>query len=198
MTGLNGAGDPAGMAGSGEQGDRSWLDEPIKQIGQYFDGRRQWFDLALDWRLSHGVYRRVLDALMDVEYGTTVVPTGSWPACRVRRERLGPWVLPGPPSPIPLLIPCHRVVRSDGSVGEYGGSPEVKGVVVGARALPPALMARLSKLDRSVAGQVAVVTGAASGRGRATAWLLADEGAKVAALDVNRAGVEETGCRHRR
>ncbi|MCY3636622.1 MAG: SDR family NAD(P)-dependent oxidoreductase [bacterium] len=53
-------------------------------------------------------------------------------------------------------------------------------------------MARLSKLDRSVAGRVAVVTGAASGMGRATAWLLADEGAKVAALDVNRPGVEET------
>lgn len=53
-------------------------------------------------------------------------------------------------------------------------------------------MTRLSKLDRSVAGRVAVVTGAASGMGRATAWLLADEGAKVAALDVNRSGVEET------
>lgn len=53
-------------------------------------------------------------------------------------------------------------------------------------------MARLSKLDRSVAGRVAVVTGAASGMGRATAWLLADEGAKVAALDVNRDGVDET------
>ena len=53
-------------------------------------------------------------------------------------------------------------------------------------------MARLSKLERSVAGRVAVVTGAASGMGRATAWLLADEGAKVAALDVNRSGAEET------
>ena len=53
-------------------------------------------------------------------------------------------------------------------------------------------MARLSKLDRSVAGRVAVVTGAASGMGRATAWLLADEGAKVAALDIDRAGVDET------
>ncbi len=53
-------------------------------------------------------------------------------------------------------------------------------------------MARLSKLDRSVAGRVAVVTGAASGMGRATAWLLADEGAKVAALDIDRSGVEET------
>jgi len=53
-------------------------------------------------------------------------------------------------------------------------------------------MARLSKLDRSVAGRVAVVTGAASGMGRATAWLLADEEAKVAALDVNRDGLNET------
>jgi 3-oxoacyl-[acyl-carrier protein] reductase len=53
-------------------------------------------------------------------------------------------------------------------------------------------MTRLSKLDRSVAGRVAVVTGAASGMGRATAWLLADEGAKVAALDVDRGGLSET------
>lgn len=53
-------------------------------------------------------------------------------------------------------------------------------------------MPRLSKLDRSVAGRVAVVTGAASGMGRATAWLLADEGAKVAALDLNRSGADET------
>ena len=53
-------------------------------------------------------------------------------------------------------------------------------------------MARLSKLDRSVAGRVAVVTGAASGMGRATAWLLADEGAKVAALDIDRSGADET------
>ena len=53
-------------------------------------------------------------------------------------------------------------------------------------------MARLSKLDRSVAGRVAIVTGAASGMGRATAWLLADEGAKVAALDINHDGLNET------
>lgn len=53
-------------------------------------------------------------------------------------------------------------------------------------------MARVSKLDRSVAGRVAIVTGAGSGMGRATAALFADEGAKVAATDVDQEGVEET------
>ncbi len=50
-------------------------------------------------------------------------------------------------------------------------------------------MPRITKLSRSVAGKVAIVTGAGSGMGRATAWLFADEGAKVAVTDIN--GVQE-------
>ena len=51
-------------------------------------------------------------------------------------------------------------------------------------------MTRLSKLSRSIAGKVAIVTGAASGMGRATAHLFADEGAHVAVTDINAEGVE--------
>lgn len=109
----------------GEEGNPAWLDEPIGQLREYFDGRRCQFDLALDWQLSHGFYRRVLDALMTVDYGTTVSygelahMAGSPGAARAVGTAMST-------NPIPLVVPCHRVVRSDGSVGEYGGSPEVK------------------------------------------------------------------------
>ena len=110
---------------SGGEGDPSWLAEPMTQLREYFDGGRYWFDLALDWRLSRGFYRQVLDALMTVEYGTTVsygelaLMAGSPGAARAVGTAMST-------NPIPLIVPCHRVVRSDGSVGEYGGRPEVK------------------------------------------------------------------------
>ena len=107
------------------QGDPAWVDGPMAQLREYFEGRRQRFELAVDWRLSHGFYRRVLDALMAVDYGTTVSygelarMAGSSRAARAVGTAMST-------NPIPLIVPCHRVVRSDGSVGEYGGRPEVK------------------------------------------------------------------------
>ena len=58
-------------------------------------------------------------------------------------------------------------------------------------------MSRLSKLSRSIRGNVAIVTGAASGMGRATAHLFADEGAKVAIIDINEAGLESVAAEMR-
>lgn len=115
----------AALPCSGGNGDLAWLEEPMTQLREYFDGSRYWFDLALDWRLSHGFYRQVLDTLMTVEYGTTVsygelaCMAGSPGAARAVGTAMST-------NPVPLVVPCHRVVRSDGSVGEYGGRPEVK------------------------------------------------------------------------
>lgn len=55
-------------------------------------------------------------------------------------------------------------------------------------------MARLSQLSRSIAGSVAVITGAASGMGRATTHLFADEGARLALLHINREGLEQVAA----
>lgn len=107
------------------QGDPDWLAGPCTQIREYFEGSRRWFQVALDLRLSHGFYRQVLDTLMSVEYGTTVSygelahMAGSPGAARAVGTAMST-------NPIPLIVPCHRVVRSDGSVGEYGGRPDVK------------------------------------------------------------------------
>ena len=115
----------AELPGSMDEGSSVWLDEPFAQLGEYFEGRRHRFDLAMDWRLSHGFYRRVLDTLMTVEFGTTVsygelaLMAGSPGAARAVGTAMSS-------NPIPLVVPCHRVVRSDGSVGEYGGRPDVK------------------------------------------------------------------------
>jgi len=114
-----------GRGCSADKGDSAWLDRPVKQIRQYFDGCRHEFDLALDWRLSRGFYRRVLVTLMAVDYGTTVSygelarMAGSSRAARAVGTAMST-------NPIALVVPCHRVVRSDGSVGEYGGRPEAK------------------------------------------------------------------------
>ena len=115
----------AELPGSIDEGSPAWLEEPFAQLREYFDGCRRQFDVALDWRLSHGFYRQVLDTLLTVDYGTTVsygelaLMAGSPGAARAVGTAMSS-------NPIPLVVPCHRVVRSDGSVGEYGGRPDVK------------------------------------------------------------------------
>jgi methylated-DNA-[protein]-cysteine S-methyltransferase len=102
------------------------LDEARRELDEYFEGRRDRFELPLDWRLSHsGFYRRVLRATSRVPFGEVITYSeaakraGSPRAVRAAGSALGS-------NPIPIVVPCHRVVRTGGAIGNYGGGPEVK------------------------------------------------------------------------
>lgn len=102
------------------------LDETARELDEYFGGRRRRFDVPLDWQLSSGFRRDVLGHLaVDVEYGRTTsyaglaALTGSPRAVRAVGTACAT-------NPIPVVVPCHRVVRSDGSMGRYRGGEEAK------------------------------------------------------------------------
>jgi methylated-DNA-[protein]-cysteine S-methyltransferase len=102
------------------------LDPIARQLDEYFTGRRHSFDVALDWSLSHGFRRTVLEHLnTDVSYGDTASYanlaqlSGSSKAVRAVGTACAT-------NPIPIVVPCHRVIRSDGTVGAYRGGPAAK------------------------------------------------------------------------
>lgn len=94
------------------------LDDAARELDEYFGGRRRNFDVAVDLQLAHGFRREVLDRLRTVPYGSTVsyaalaAASGHPRAVRAAGSACSH-------NPIPLVVPCHRVVRSDGSVGNY-------------------------------------------------------------------------------
>lgn len=101
-------------------------DDARRELEEYFAGRRQAFDLPLDWHLVHGDFaRRLLRGLPRVPYGETISYAdaarrgGSPRAHRAAGNALGA-------NPLPIVVPCHRVIRSGGSLGGYGGGPEMK------------------------------------------------------------------------
>jgi methylated-DNA-[protein]-cysteine S-methyltransferase len=101
------------------------LDEVSRQLDEYFAGRRRQFDVPLDWRLSKGFRREVLAHLPDIGYGRTAsyaqvaAASGSPRAVRAVGTACAT-------NPLPLVVPCHRVVRSDGSMGQYAGGTDAK------------------------------------------------------------------------
>jgi methylated-DNA-[protein]-cysteine S-methyltransferase len=102
------------------------LDPIARQLDEYFTGRRHSFDVALDWSLSHGFRRTVLEHLnTDISYGDTASYanlaqlSGSPRAVRAVGTACAT-------NPIPIVVPCHRVIRSDGNVGAYRGGPAAK------------------------------------------------------------------------
>jgi methylated-DNA-[protein]-cysteine S-methyltransferase len=101
------------------------LDAAAREIDEYFAGHRTRFDLPLDLRLCTGFRRRVISRLPGIGYGSTAsyaamaAAAGSPGAVRAAGTACAT-------NPLPVVMPCHRVVRSDGSLGKYVGGPVVK------------------------------------------------------------------------
>jgi methylated-DNA-[protein]-cysteine S-methyltransferase len=102
------------------------LTEAIRQVEAYFAGERQDFDLQLDWSLISGFNREVLRELASgVPYGT-VVGYGDL-AGRVGQPGAAQAVgMAMGANPLPVVVPCHRVVESGGGIGGFGGGLETK------------------------------------------------------------------------
>jgi len=105
------------------------LDDAARQIEEYFAKRRTTFELPVDLRLSAGFRRSVIEHLRDIGYGhresyaTVAAAIGSPRAVRAVGTACAH-------NPLPVVIPCHRVVRSDGSTGQYVGGPAAKSTLL--------------------------------------------------------------------
>jgi len=109
-----------------EAPDSALLAEPVRQLAAYFAGELREFSLGLDWSLSSGFHREVLRELASgVPYGT-VVGYGDL-AARVGQPGAAQAVGAAMGSnPLPVVVPCHRVVESGGGLGGFGGGLETK------------------------------------------------------------------------
>jgi methylated-DNA-[protein]-cysteine S-methyltransferase len=106
------------------------LDATARQLDEYFAHRRTGFDIAVDLRLTHGFRRTVLEHLRDIGYGgretyaDVAAAVGNPRAVRAVGTACAR-------NPLPVVIPCHRVVRSDGSPGQYAGGAATKVKLLG-------------------------------------------------------------------
>lgn len=116
-------GDAAGTASPRVEADP--FEVAAAQLDEYFDGARTHFDLPLDWRLVRGFTRAALEAVCDIPYGETAgygevaIAAGTPRAARAVGTACAT-------TPFSIVVPVHRVVRADGSIGEYGGRPDIK------------------------------------------------------------------------
>ena len=102
------------------------LDAVRRQLDEYFAGRRTTFSLQIDWQLSHGFRQMVLKTLFSqvgfgevVSYGELAQRVGHPRASRAVGTAMAT-------NPVPIVVPCHRVLQAGGRIGNYGGGPEMK------------------------------------------------------------------------
>ena len=104
-------------------------DQVARQLEEYFTGRRRRFDVTLDLRLASGFRRTVISHLPDIAYGSTATyaavaaAAGNPAAARAVGSACSH-------NPVPLVLPCHRVLRSDGTLGGYRGGPDAKATLL--------------------------------------------------------------------
>lgn len=105
------------------------LDDVATEIDEYLAGRRTEFDLPLDLRLADGFRRRVIEHLREIGYGrresyaTVAAAVGNPKAARAVGSACAH-------NPLTLVIPCHRVVRTDGTIGQYAGGTAAKATLL--------------------------------------------------------------------
>jgi methylated-DNA-[protein]-cysteine S-methyltransferase len=101
------------------------LDAARRELDEYFAGARDRFELPLDWRLTQGFTRRVLRSTARIPYGSVssygrvAAAAGSPRGSRAAGNALGS-------NPLPIVVPCHRVLHSGGGLGGYTGGTERK------------------------------------------------------------------------
>ena len=106
------------------------LEATARQLDEYFAKRRTAFDVPVDLRLAEGFRRSVIEHLRDIDYGRrqsyaeVAAAVGSPRAVRAVGTACAH-------NPLPVVIPCHRVVRSDGSTGQYIGGAAAKSALLG-------------------------------------------------------------------
>lgn len=104
-------------------------DEVARELDEYFEGQRHQFEVPVDYRLSRGFRLEILRHLVDIAYGATASygdiarAAGNPRAARAVGSACAN-------NPVPIVVPCHRVIRSGGSLGNYLGAylggPDVK------------------------------------------------------------------------
>jgi methylated-DNA-[protein]-cysteine S-methyltransferase len=101
------------------------LEDAARQLDEYFAGHRRTIDVPVDLRLARGFRRDVLEHLRAIPYGSTrsyaavAIAAGNPKAVRAVGSACSH-------NPLPVVVPCHRVVRSDGTLGHYLGGADAK------------------------------------------------------------------------
>lgn len=128
---------PAGLSAAARRiganlvADSAWTGPAACQLAEYLRGQRRSFELPVDWRFTSGVQRAVLMTLHDtvgyggtITYGDLAARSGAFGAEAGHQRARGVGSIMGA-NPIPVIVPCHRVLATDG-LGGFGGGLEVK------------------------------------------------------------------------